>query len=241
MTAELTPPTSWVFYFIEMKKFKGVWLESKLWGIGLDSDSKILYQKIKELCQQPEGCYASDEYLSFYIENCRISTNEKVKKLEKLGLINTIKIREGKKWKRKITIVESSHLGLSKKVESSHLGLPKHDSINKEEETNKISDGALNKKEKEQEKETQPVSDGAPGEIEITSQVKTRFKNSKAFRIYLNEYQYYYKNFINFFQIDPEEKFSQHEEKYLNWMLDKFIESRKKKNSKKELLQQKSS
>ena len=174
------------------------------------------------------------------ILSCEESTiTRRIKSLVEKGLIEVKKKQSGKRILFSIpsnrlpnsvcetvnTVCETTPSGITSYIEKKVLSSPTVESV---------SDGDL-------EKETQPVSDGAPGEIEITSQVKTRFKNSKSFRIYLNEYQYYYKNFINFFQIDPEEKFSQHQEKYLNWMLDKFIESRKKKNSKKELLQQKSS
>ena len=95
------------------KNFKGKTLQKELWGIGLDSDDKILLAEIISLAKQPDGCYASDRHFAELLEKTREHANRRIQKLQEQGRIKITKVREGKKWKRTIefkSLVESNNL-----------------------------------------------------------------------------------------------------------------------------------
>jgi hypothetical protein len=74
----------------------------------------------------------------------------------------------------------------------------------------------------------QIVSDGAIDEIEVTDEMKEKFKTSKAFNIFLEDKSTtLYKQFVFIYKIEENEEYKLHKDKFEEWMLNKFIEERK--------------
>ena len=209
---------------------------------GYDIENMILLTNIEYLCTEQKGCWKSDESFGKMILVGRQGTNNRIKKLSNDGWIeiSTINIRGGKKrtliWLNK-EILQSSPSDIVKEstilprlycqyndgtidnITGSDNSIDISLDINLE-----VSDGA-NKQELSR---AQSGRQQDAREIEITPQIRNQFGSSNAFKLFQEENSNrLYNNFIIIFK-KQEEKITQHFEEFNSWMLDQFIEERKK-------------
>jgi len=192
----------------------------------------------------------NDEQVRRFIDNLCNYTEEKpvdlptdVEKAIWYGILPSLEINNKKYEKQADRSRENGKFGgapknnqNARKHEKQPNGLKNNPNNLESDDWREKSDDWREKNEESREKnetvvprKSSPVSDGALGEIEISVDVRNRFKNSKAFFNYLKEHSTTeYRRFIFIYKLQ-DQNIKEHQEKFEDWMLNNFIELRKQK------------
>jgi hypothetical protein len=186
----------------------------------LDLMEKILYSII---CSY-ERCYLKNSQFEIMLSTDERTVRRKIETLKKLKLI------ECKYFGRKNRFMYNLTSDKFAVISDTSVRSILNSTINNE-----------NKKEKEQlspmvqtrAAQEQIVSNGDPGKFDITPEKREKFRNSNAFMLFQKDNSTrMYNRFIFIFQ-KQDENINQHRLQFDEWMLDQFIENRKKKHNNK--------